>query len=362
MSDAVILRVNGVDFGGWKDVEIIAGIERTARDFTLAVTRNWPGETSIPRRVKPGDVCEVFIGADQVLTGYVDATPIRYDARSVSVGVKGRSKTADLVDCAALHRSGQWRGRKVEAIAAELAAVYGISVVTESDTGAALAEHQIQPGETAFECIDRMLTLTQLLATDDALGRLVFIDAASGGRAATALKLGENILTCDAGLDYKDVFTEYQVKGQRSGTDYDTGATVAEVTATAKSSVLSRRRVLMVKESGQISTELCADRAKYESLHRAAMALETTYTVQGWRQGNGKLWIPNQLVHVTDAVTGYDNEFLITEVGYRINESGTTASLKVAPKEGFIHAQRASKKTKAKVAGKDQWADAGSAK
>ena len=116
--NAVRLLVNGTEYGGWKSVRIAAGIERQARDFDLDVTDRWPGQTEIPRRIQPGDPCQVFIGDDLVLTGYVDATPIRYDGKSVTVGVKGRSKTADLVDCCpmpsgnstapALGAGGQW--------------------------------------------------------------------------------------------------------------------------------------------------------------------------------------------------------------------------------------------------------------
>src|SRR5574340_693573 len=128
MSDDVTLVVNGTEYGGWKEVEISAGIERQARDFTLSVTDRWPGATDIPRRIKQGDVCEVYIGADKLLTGHVDATPIRYDGKSISVGVKGRSKTADLVDCSAVHKTGQWHNAKIERIAADLAAPFGIEV------------------------------------------------------------------------------------------------------------------------------------------------------------------------------------------------------------------------------------------
>lgn len=358
MSEVVSLRVNGTDFGGWKEIEITAGIERAARDFSLAVTRTWPGETDIPRRVKPGDVCEVFIGADKVLTGYVDATPIRYDGRNLSVGVKGRSKTSDLVDCAALHSSGQWRGRKVEQIAADLATAYGITVRAETDTGPAIADHQIQPGETAFECIDRLLTLTQLLAADDADGNLVFISAGSGGDAVTALKLGENILSCDAQLDFKDTFSEYVVKGQRSGSDDDTSVTVAEVSATFKDSTATRRRVLVIQQSGQVDATHAAYRARYERLHRAAKALETTYTVQGWRQQpDGALWVPNQMVPVVDPVTGFNEKLLIVEVAYRLNAQGTTAALTVAPREGFIHSSEAVKKEKKAKTDGANWKD-----
>lgn len=44
----------------------------------------------------------MLIGDEPVLTGYVEALPLRYDASSVSMGIVGRSKTADLVDCSAL--------------------------------------------------------------------------------------------------------------------------------------------------------------------------------------------------------------------------------------------------------------------
>ena len=354
MSDAVSLRVNGVEYGGWKEVEITAGIERQARDFTLAVTRSWPGETDIPRRVTPGDVCEVWIGADKLLTGYVDATPIRYDSTQVSVGVRGRSKTADLVDCSAEHKTGQWRGAKIERIAADLAKPYGIVAAAQASTGAAIADHQIQPGETVFECIDRLLTIRQLLATDDADGRLVFIAAGSGGRAATALKLGENIKEADAGLDYKDVFSRYTVKGQRSGNDYDSGTTVAESSKTVFDSAARRHRNLTIQQSGQADSAICADRAQYEFLYRKAKALETVYTVQGWRQQDGSLWLPNQLVRVVDPVIGFDDWLLIVEVVYRLSDAGTTSTLKVGPVDGYMPTpEAAKKKKKAKDAGAD---------
>lgn len=353
MSDAVTLRVNGVEYGGWKEVEISAGIERQARDFTLSVTDRWPGATNIPRRIKQGDVCEVYIGADKLLTGYVDATPIRYDGKSVSVGVKGRSKTADLVDCSAVHKTGQWRNAKIERIAADLAAPFGISVIAEASTGAAVVEHQIQPGETVFECVDRLLTLRQLLATDDASGRMVFVNAGSGGSAATALKYGENILSADAPLDYKDVFSNYTVNGQRSGTDEDSGSALS-ATASASDAAIARHRPLVIVQNGQVNAQICADRARFERVHRAAKALETTYTVQGWRQADGSLWLPNQLVRVTDPVIGFDAELLIVEVTWRKSEEGTKTVLRVGPAAGYLPTPEALKKDKAG----DTWKEA----
>jgi len=346
VDNTVTLRVNGTDFGGWKEVEISAGIERQARDFSLAVTTHWPGETEIPRRIRHGDLCEVWIGTDKLLTGHVDATPIRYDATQVSVGVRGRSKTADLVDCSAEHKTGQWRGAKIERIAADLARPFGIEVVAQADTGVPIADHQIQPGETAFECIDRLLTLRQLLATDDADGRLVFIAAGEDDRCGTALKLGDNVKSADAPLDFKDVFSQYTVKGQKSGNDEDSGATVAEAASTAKDGKASRHRPLIIRQSGQVDRGIAADRARYEYLHRKAKALETVYTVQGWRQQDGQLWLPNKMVQVIDPVIGFDAWLLIVEVTWRISDGGTETVLRVGPVDGYIPTPEAVKKGK----------------
>ncbi|CAG0967003.1 hypothetical protein MTYP_01048 [Methylophilaceae bacterium] len=348
MSEQVTLRVNGEDYEGWLEVDITAGIERQARDFNLAITRTWPGATDIPRRVRPGDVCEVWLGADKLLTGYVDATPISYDDRAVTVGVKGRSKTADLVDCSADFGKGQWQGRRVEKIVADLAAAYGIKVITEVDTGGTVADHQIQPGETVYESIARLLALRQLLSTDDAEGNLVLVNPGSAGRATTALRTGENVLRADAGLDYKDVFSTYVCKGQRAGSDLDAAETLAESVARVTDTAIGRHRLLQLTQSGQVDVNTCKDRVKYEAVYRSARALEASYTVQGWRQADGKLWLPNQMVRVVDPVIGYDDDMLIVEVNYSLGNAGTLATLKVGPRAGYVPSPEQAKKAKAK--------------
>ncbi|MEZ2293100.1 phage baseplate assembly protein [Variovorax sp. RCC_210] len=400
-SDLVRLVVNGVEFGGWKNVRIESGIERQARSFDLEVTDRWPGATDIPRRIRAGDSCELYIGADRVATGYVDATPIRYDGHSVTVGVRGRSKTADLVDCCPIQGSkgggggeaakgnrwkklgvqsidgkggaapaaravpgnasggsgGQWRGQKLEQIAADMAAPYDVKVVAEVDTGASIA-HQVQQGETVFESIDRMLRMRHCLATDNAMGELVFVVAGSGGKATTALEFGGNILAGEAELDFKKVFSEYICKGQRSitsqqtdeneeGDDVESAVTSSVGTSAAVTDDrVGRRRVLVLKQSGQADEGTCGDRVAFERAHRAAKALETLYTVAGWRQDSGDLWLQNQSVRVVDGLIGFDTEMLIAEVRLLLDEQGLRTELKVGPVDGYVSA--AQKKQKGK--------------
>lgn len=422
-SNLVRLVVDGREYGGWKNVRIEAGIERQARSFDLEVTDWWPGITpeerteaqervrSASRRIKAGNECVVYIGSDRVLTGYVFGTPIRYDGRSRTVAIRGRSRTADLVDCCPIQGSkggggggaskkgwgalgltaidgtkagtgssgraisanakggsgGQWRGQKLEQIAADMAAPYGVKVVAEVDTGAPIA-HQVQQGETIFESIDRMLRMRHCLATDNALGELVFVIAGSGGKAVTALELGQNVMAGETELDYSKVFSEYICKGQRSitsqqtdeneeGDDVESAVTESVGTsASATDSRIGRYRLLVLKQSGQADEGTCGDRVRFERAHRAAKALETVYTVAGWRQEDGSLWVQNQSVRVVDDVIGFDAEMLVAEARYILDEQGLRVELKVGPVDGYVSAAQKKQKGKSVKIVKDRYA------
>ena len=412
------LIVGGQEYGGWKQIHIEAGIERQARSFELVVTDRWPAQASVgttaaaylSRRIRPFDACQVFIGSDLVLTGYVDATPMQYDGKRVSLAVKGRSKTSDLVDCCppdsggtapasgnglwadvkgkdgkagtvvrpAASNTNVWRNAKLEAIAAALAAPYGVRVLTEIDTSAPITEHHVQVGETVFECIDRLMRLRHVLSTDNEKGDLVFIDVGSTGNAITALELGQNIREGSCELDFKAVMSRYVVKGQRAGNDSDFGEDANEaegdddseadfeggttdtgspVTASLADARSKRFRVLVLKQVGHADAGTCQDRALYERAHRAAKALETTYTVAGWRQSDGSLWVPNLLVPVRDGLIGFDQVMVIAEVHYLLDENGLRTQLRVGPPDGYRSKAAKPIKGKVKKGGGDNWGD-----
>jgi prophage tail gpP-like protein len=355
MSDpktAVTLTVDGLDYSGWTSVEISAGLERQARSFDIGITWKWPGQ-NVLRPVKQGSRCELRIGGDLVVTGWVDATPISYDDEKVTTSITGRSLTADLVDCGAINKPSQWKSQSVQAIVQALAGVYGLEVKSEIASTSSLSDHTIEPGETAFESIDRLLTLFRIFSTDNSRGQVVLAAVGSAGNAVETLELGRNILKCDAPLDFTRVFSEYRVIGQRSGTDDESGKVTTEVNASVTDPRMTRKRVKVIHESGQLTTKLAADRANWERGTALGKALETTYQVQGWRQANGSLWLPNTIVRVVDPIVGYARDMLIAEVTYRLDEQGTICTLRVGPPEGYLqepddpHKHRKAKKTDA---------------
>jgi len=334
--NTVTLSVGGHDYAGWKDVSISAGLERQARDFTVSITWKWPGGGDQPVRIRQGEAVEVRIGEELLLTGYVFSTPIRYDGTSITLSISGRSKTADLVDCAAINSPGQWRGQSVQKIVEALAGEYGIKVVNEAAVTLGLDDHTIEPGETAFESIDRLLTLSRLFSTDDGLGRLVIATPGTAGRAVDPLELGKNILTGDTSLDFSNVFSEYISRGQRSGTDDTYGPAASEVEARIDDDRVARRRVKVISQSGQLTEKMARDRVQWERANALSKAMTLNYTVQGWRQSSGQLWRHNMIVRVIDPLIGLDRDMLISEITYELGEPGTFTKMTVAPPDGFL--------------------------
>lgn len=363
----VDLRSAGKSLKGWTDVSITAGITMAARSFSLGITYAWPGSNDVLSAIELGDPCEVWIGADPVLSGYVFAAPISYSSTAIRVRVSGRSRTADIVDCcpeasaiassssgtgdtwagakivgpsgtvqaAATPQAAQWRGQKIEQIAADLCAPYGIEIVTQVPTGDPVELHAIEPGETCFESIARLLKLGQLFMTDDEAGRLVFTKAGALGDAAGGLELGVNILSGTARRDASNIYSDYVVEGQRAGSDLAYGSAAAHIRAGALDIETKRHRLLAITESGTVTPNLCRQLAAFEQRHRRALLEAVSYTVVGWRDAAGELWRPNTLVHVRDPLLGIDKKLLLAEVTYSLSSRGQLSQLNLAPIEAF---------------------------
>lgn len=185
--------------------------------------------------------------------------------------------------------------------------------------------------------LNKALGSQQALAWDDEEGNLL-IGTVGNDKATTALVWGENILTCDTEQSIRERFSEYQVAGQRSGDDDDFGeATLTAIRARARDSQITRYRLQHIQQSGNATGASCRARSEFEAKQRAARTEETTYTVQGWRQGDGCLWKPNQRVIVFDPVLGFNNrELVISEVVYTQDESGTLCELRVGLEAAYI--------------------------
>lgn len=167
--ESVILTVDGKLWEGWTEMSVSRSLKAIAGEFDLSVTTRW--SAAAPRVIREGQPCTVRLGADTVLTGYIDNFIPSYDADNVEIRVMGRDKTGDLVDCSVVHSSGKWKGVRLEQVAADVCRPFGITVITETPTGEAFASVVLEQGETGFELLDRLAKQRGVLLTSDGAGK-----------------------------------------------------------------------------------------------------------------------------------------------------------------------------------------------
>ena len=105
-SDDLTITSGDLTITGWTDIRVTRGIERLPSDFSIGMTELHPGEFD-KIVLEPGDACQVRLGDDPVVTGYIDHYVPSIGPSDHSIQINGRSKCSDLVDCAAEWAGGQ---------------------------------------------------------------------------------------------------------------------------------------------------------------------------------------------------------------------------------------------------------------
>lgn len=347
------LKVGRTIFGGWTALSVTRSIEQIAGSFELEVTERWAGQASA-RPIRPGEPCQVLLDGDVVIDGYVDDVLPEYDSENHAVRVTGRDKTGDLVDCSAVYKTGQWHNVKLDVLARDLIAPFGIGLKIETDIGAAFASHSIEESETVFECLERAARMRAVLLVSDASGNLV-ITRAGSEVIGVQLVEGQNIKGASGHFSWKDRFSTYTVKGQAKGDDFFSGEHAAQPKGMATDDTINRYRprVVLAEEHGHGVT--LKDRAEWEKAVRMGRGNRGTITVQGWRRQDGVIWQPNTLVPVISPMLSLDAPMLIVGCTWKLaDRTGTTTQLTIARREAFelvsgIGSSRLSKKLNEKA-------------
>lgn len=325
------LQVNGKEYGGWISAHVSLGIEQIAGIFELSVSDRWPNQLEA-WQIKPGDECVFLMRGEPIITGYVDQVNPSYSPDRHEVRVSGRDKTGDLVDCAAVYKSGEWHNVKLDRIASDLCQPFNITVVAETDLGEPFRKFALQEGEAAFEAIERAAKMRQVLLVSDGKGKLLLTRAGTS-RISTVLMKGENIEGGNGTFDHKDRYSEYIVKGQSPGSDDSTPAHNAQTKATVKDTDIKRYRPMII-HADQGDRKTYTDRANWEKNVRQGRGSRVNYVMTGWEHKAGP-WKPNVLVPVKDPFLGVDGELVIASVKFSLDDGGTRTELELCRPEAF---------------------------
>ncbi|ELM3734795.1 phage baseplate assembly protein [Edwardsiella piscicida] len=337
-ADVVLLTVSGLQWDGWTEMSITNSLDAIAGEFDLTVTTQW--SDAAPRTIKEGLACTVTIGEDTVLTGYIDDFIPSYDAENVSIRVMGRDKTGDLVDSSVVHKSGQWKGIRLEQLASEIARPYGITVINETHTGDAFASVVLEQGETGFELLDRLAKQRGVLLTSNANGQLV-ITRASQKRASVALVLGENILAARGRFSWRERASQYIIKGSTSagGATWDDqpAAVVGGRQVSIDDAEINRYRPKILVNEDSLTVGGASTRGEWYKSRMLGEANVTEITVAGWReQGDvGPLWQKNRLIDIRDPIQNLDTTWLIKTVTFSEGDGGRITVLALVPPESL---------------------------
>jgi|LGVE01.1.fsa_nt_gb prophage tail gpP-like protein len=351
MSDAVKLVVGGREYAGWTSVSVTRSIESIAGRFRLSLTDRWPGQQSA-WPIPPGAECSFSIGGETVLTGLVDMAAPRFDSANHESAVTGRDRTGQMVDCSANHSPGEWSGIRLNRLAAILAKPFGVTVTTATDIGAAFETFKLQPGETAFEALDRACRLRGVLPVADGQGGLV-LTSTGKTRCSTALVQGENVKSAALTNDTTDRYRKYIVRGSQPSSDFLDAEQASAVEARATDAGATAGRTLIILAESAVDIASARKRAQWEATVRAARSVTVSVTVQGWRQGNGELWPVNSLVSVDLPYLRVSGDLLISELTHSLDESGgMQTELTLRRKDAFLPEPE-------KPVAADPWGDVG---
>lgn len=330
----IALVLDGQGYLGWTELAVETSIDAMSGQFDLTLaTRERTGAAEWP--IVEGAACEIMLAGRALITGWIDAVERSIEAEFIGLHVRGRDRTADLVDCSAVHQPGSWRGRKLSQIAAELLAPFGIGLTMRGDEGAAFTRFALQQGETVFAAIERMARYRGLALWSPGDGTLAIGNPDSGVRTGM-VKLGHNVIRANANRDLTDRFSTYLLKGQASGSDQRNGEAAAHVRGEATDPGVRRYRPMLLVGEEQADPAALKRRAAWEAAVRAGRGESLSATVPGWLTDAGQPWLAGGRADCQLPTLKVVGDLLVERVRFiRDEERGSVTELSLVPPQAW---------------------------
>ncbi|MBP1034242.1 phage tail protein [Serratia fonticola] len=340
MTDELTLKVGNKLIQGWGEIRVTRGIERLPSDFDLSLMDHYPGSDG-EELVRKGDPCQVMLGDDLVMTGYIDRWNPALSKSRHEIRATGRGKCQDLVDCSAEWPNNVISQANALQIAQRLAAPYDINVSSDVEDMATVPQFTLNWGESSQEVIDRISRWAALLYFDTPDGNLLLTRVGTR-KAASGVAQGENIEYASFTDSMDERFSDYigvsmsttPVAEFSPNAGYD-AVTLARARDPEAAKMRYRNRVIIV-ESTMIATQQAQNCIDWEMNRRFGRSRQLQVTVDSWRDKSGKLWEPNTLIPISLPIFGLKDElWILAEVTFMRGEQGTTARMVLMPPAAF---------------------------
>lgn len=339
-TESLTIKVNDQLITGWTSVRVTRSCERFPSDFSIQATvKDLTGKTVY---IQPFNLCEVYLGNDKILTGYVDVRVNRISSTEHTLYVTGRSKCEDLVDCSAeLPGRGDtgipvlsYYNKTLYGTAEAMAKVYGIKIVYKSKQQLqVIPRFDVNVGETPYELIEKIARSQNLLVYDDVDGNVVLADVGDG-EMGSGFEYGQNIEAMSIEQNFCQRYSEINVFDQ---TINALGLIDNPPLGTALDPNIRHRRLMAFSEAPFVnSQDWTQKRANWEMTRRQGRSQVAHFTVDSWRDGKGKLWEPNYYATIEAQYMELSKaRWIIATVSYILDERGTHADVVMMPPDAF---------------------------
>lgn len=305
------LRVNDAAFDGFESGSVQLTLDEAVNSFELTYVA--PDGSLDTRVVFEGDDCELLLGDEVVIRGYVDETDEQDEPDALTLRAVGRSRTGDLVDCSAIQAPGRWSGATLDRIVTELCLPFGVSSYVATP-GEPFEAFSVQKGESVYDTIARAAAKRGLLVYS--VGGDLVLARAGQYRTATVLERGLNVSRSQRASSLVNRYSQYVFAGQGRPDERTWGKASQQLAHTVTDPGVPRYRPLRVTAEAHSGLDLQA-RATLERNQRAGRAERVSCVVEGHTTVEGYAWRPNTLVHFRNPILGVDATLLVVTARFR---------------------------------------------
>ena len=346
------LEVDGTLYERWTEATVDMRLDALSRSFSFSAV----GSERYPLPFSVGDECRVFVDDQVVLSGHIELLNVDGDATSHDLTMAGRDYTCDLLDSTlgAINDITPPISLKriCDAVVRHLAPGVEVSerLGVVDDVSPALfnkAEDKISPdpGEGAFEFLERWARKRAVMLTSNPQGDIVIIDPAGEEIEAWVHHRknsnDNNVVAYSMSYDQTGRYNLYKSQAELN----PNSLVLAGLTSTAKivdqsgqaidSLIREGRQMVLVSESAFSNAEN-RDRAQWERNVRLARGRIYSATVAGYKNQTGELWEVATLPWVISEMAGINTRMLLNSVRFSLTpEMGAQSVLSFVEADAY---------------------------
>jgi prophage tail gpP-like protein len=313
----VSVVINGAQYNGWEEITVEASVKEAARSFSLKIAAEMGGTAAATLFALFSPV-QIFESGEMVFSGYVDRRAPKLGKDEAYITISGRAKGQDAIDSSAMHPTGRFDNQTPLQIAQTLDK-FGIGFTTDAQL-TAVPEYQLKPGATVFREIEKLCRDQGVTLAGQADGSIKLTQAGkTAQRQAGALIEGKNIEEIEGSFSGDNIHSEARVRGQ----SYDgNGPDALQIEGLASNSTVPRYRPLVLVQDANTDKTRAKNRATNRRDKEMGDGIRAAAEVVGWRDDDGELWMPGNIVWVSSPFLALEQDMLIETLTYHQNEKG----------------------------------------